>query len=643
MRRIIKYDINKRAFIFKFKYDANIIYNIKTKFKYRKWNPEDRVWEVRDSLDKIKLFANDFDFKINISNYKKIKGKRYITIVDDHKITFHFIEDKNKENEFSTELEKYFNPILYDNQTYTVFVNKVDNSVGTLENAIKIADKFGFKYDKELLNSLDHYTIDFKKYDKILMPFQKESVKEIIKKGSILNADDMGLGKTLQTIAAIDIANWYPVLIVSPATLKLNWAEEYHKWCNDREVSVWSKKNTDFKDVNIINYDILDKYIDKLLKHNIKTLVLDESHYIKNPKAKRTKAAKKISKKVTHRILLSGTPINNKPAELWSQIEILGYAPFFNNKYSFYYKYCDAHKDNWGHLIISGHSNLLELHNKLKIAGFIRRKKTDVLTELPKKTINIIPVELSNMRKYKKAEKELINYIKETALNDKEYYKTLEGMSEEEKQIEMKKYSEIKAMKAIKAEQLVRYEALKQLTVELKENYIWEWIDNFIETTNEKLIIFGKHNSIIDKIINRYNCIYIKGGMSDNQKMKYKNDFQSDNMVNEQGQNTRIIVINIDAGKEGLTLTKSSTVLFVELGWTPLELMQAEDRTHRIGQEKNVNVYYLIGKNSIEEDILDIINPKRLIMDQILDGEKISSSTNDILDEMNKKIKNKLI
>jgi SWI/SNF-related matrix-associated actin-dependent regulator 1 of chromatin subfamily A len=430
-----------------------------------------------------------------------------------------------------------------------------------------------------------------------LYPFQEEGVKLLEKfNGRALLADDMGLGKSAQSIVYMKMhPELRPALIIVPATLKLNWHREIKKWMPEEADSVQIVQgrqdsiNDDEYKITIINYDILQSYVDLLTEINYKIMILDESHAIKNSKAMRTKIVKKISRKMDKIISISGTPLTNRPIEFFTTLNMLDHK-LFPNYYHFGMEFCGGNNGEWG-LDFKGASNTDKLHKILVNSFMIRRLKKDVLKELPPKQRTVIPIEINNRREYNKAENDIIQYLHET-----------EGV-------------EI-AQKAIFAQVLVKFEKLKQLTIQGKKQQIFDWIDNFLES-DQKLIIFGVHHSAIDMLIEKYPDISVKldGRDSPNQKQKSVDEFQNN-------PNIRLFIGNVNAAGVGITLTASSNVAFVELPWVPALCDQAEDRAHRIGQESDsVNIYYLLGSNTIEERIGEVIDEKRKVISAIMDGE----------------------
>jgi len=411
-----------------------------------------------------------------------------------------------------------------------------------------------------------------------------------MRNGRVLIADEMGLGKTVQALSWLQMhPEKRPVLIICPASLKINWMRETLKWVHDANVEIIS--GSAIKEIKgnivIINYDILWVWLNELRRLSPEVIIIDECHYIKSNSARRTKATKMIAKSVNHIIALSGTPIVNRPAEFYNAIKLIS-PNLFPNELAFLRQYCNPKFTGFG-WDYSGCSNAKELHKILVSSIMIRRLKKDVLKELPAKIRSIIPVSISNRREYNFAEKSLIAFIQEA------------------------KGSEA-ARKALKAESLIRMNTLKQLASAGKINSVKQWIKDFLNVEN-KLVIFCVHRNIIDTLMEEFKDIAVKidGSCSQQQRQMAIDRFQND-------ENTKLFIGNIRAAGVGITLTASSYVAFIELPWTPGELLQAEDRCHRIGQNKTVNIYYIISENTIEDKMMQIIDLKQENLSLILDG-----------------------
>lgn len=475
-----------------------------------------------------------------------------------------------------------------------------------LDKASSIAQLSGKASDKDI-------NIEFG--DLKLLPFQSVGVKFVENAGGrALIADEMGLGKTIQALAYLRLhPELRPALIVCPASLKLNWRNEANKWLYSKDNVTVVNGNIfeNDKTVYIINYDILSKYEEQLSKMGFKIVVLDESHYIKSHnknkkgefKTKRVETTVNIAKNIPNCILLTGTPILNRPSELWTQLHIID--PIAYPKFTtFAFRYTDPKDTGYG-WDFSGASNTEELNERLKTT-MVRRTKEQVLKELPDKRRQTIILPLSNKEEYIKAHYDFIKYLRETAGKDA-------------------------ASKAANAEHLVRIEGLKQLSVKGKMYGIIETINNFLES-GKKLVVFAHHKVVIEQLMNEFKDIAVSltGETEMTARQKAVDDFQNNPKI-------KLFVGNIQAAGIGITLTAASDVIFVEFPWTPSQLTQAEDRLHRIGQKNAVNVMYMTGENSIDVDIAELLEKKALIINAVIDG-KTTQDLN-IIEDLIKKYK----
>lgn len=465
---------------------------------------------------------------------------------------------------------------------------------------------------------------------------------------------------TVESIASVEALNAYPCLVICPASLKLNWKKEVSMWTNRTSHVIQGFIKTIYDDVKnkkivvdheipeysgdfiIINFDILYRvnkiqnkfnpnnvkipdHKDYLKKYGFKSIIIDESQLLSGHKSLRTKAVKEVSRQARYRFALSGTPILNKPKELIPQLDILDRLNDFGGFWTFAKEYCNAVEGPFG-WDLGGASNLNKLHENLKKICFIRRLKTDVLDELPEKQRILFPVEQTNYDEYKLARDNFkswmkINFSKESEIYEK--LKSIKELTDSQRRIVAKANATLKLNKTLMAEALVKIEKLKQIVARGKLNSIYSLVDNFLEY-DDKIIIFAKHEEIYKKLIDTYKniSVHIIGGMSPKLKQESVDRFQSDD-------NIRIFIGALDAAGVGLTLTKASTVIHTELGWTSAIHDQADDRAHRIGQKNFVKCYYTYCENTIEEKILDLIEHKRSMSANILDGKTMSDDNAD--------------
>jgi len=473
----------------------------------------------------------------------------------------------------------------------------------------ELSDKIKEIVDKknvltELSNKVSNgNTIEFSD-DLKLLPFQTVGVEFLdTNNGSALIADEMGLGKTVQALAWLrKHPENRPVLIVCPASLKLNWRNEAKKWLSEEDkIYVINKQYESNKDIYIINYDILKKYNKKLIENKFNTIIFDESHYLKNGKAQRTKQGSKLSENIPHKILLTGTPVLNRPNELWQQINIIN-PDLFPNFFKYGLEYCGAHKNGFG-WDFSGATNKEELNEKLKQI-MVRRTKKQVLTELPDKRRTSITFDIDENNSFETNEYRIAEY------DFPKYY-----------------MENIKNERLGNGEELVRIEILKQLATKYKMDNVITWINEFLNT-DKKLVLFAHHKDVIDTISETFPSISVKltGSTKMEDRQKAVDEFQNN-------PNIKLFIGNIKSAGVGITLTESSDVAFVELPWTPSDLVQAEDRVHRIGQKNSVNIYYLVASDTIEEDIAYILQKKAKVIDKIIDGKETEFN---LFDELRK-------
>lgn len=329
--------------------------------------------------------------------------------------------------------------------------------------------------------------------------------------------------------------------------------------------------------------------------------------------------AKAISKQIPIRLNLTGTPLLNRPKELITQLDIIGRLDDMGGFWNYAKRYCGMVNGQWG-LMMDGATNLGELNDKLRATCYIRRNKKDVLKELPDKQRSIFPVDITNRKEYNWAAQDLISWLRGNVVQDEDFLESIKDLPEEVQKEKKRERANEATIKAIRAQQLVRIEKLKRLSAEGKLEAIYEWIDSFLET-GEKLVVYAHHTDIVKQLADRYNAPSITGATELSDRQKAVDQFQED-------KNCKVIVLNLQAGGVGITLTSASNVLFTEFGWNPGVHEQATDRCHRIGQKEAVTAWYLVGKDTIDEDILELVEKKRVVVDAAteggMEGEEVS-------------------
>ncbi|KAG8520838.1 SWI/SNF-related matrix-associated actin-dependent regulator of chromatin subfamily A-like protein 1 [Galemys pyrenaicus] len=413
-----------------------------------------------------------------------------------------------------------------------------------------------------------------------LLPFQRAGVNfAIAKRGRLLLADDMGLGKTIQAIciAAFYRKEW-PLLVVVPSSVRFTWEQAFLRWLpflgpDTINVVVTGKDRLRAGLVNIISFDLLSK-LEKQLQTPFKVVIIDESHFLKNSKTARCRAALPLLKVAKRVILLSGTPAMSRPSELYTQIVAVK-PTFFPRFHDFGLRYCDAKKQSWG-WDYSGSSNLRELKLLLEEAVMLRRLKSDVLSQLPAKQRKLVLV--APGRFSAKVRAALDTIAKEM---------TKDSNKQKQKQALIMFFNS---------------------TAEAKIPSIIEYILDLLESGREKFLVFAHHKVVLDAITNelerkRVQHIRIDGATSSADRERLCQQFQL-------SERHAVAVLSITAANMGLTLSSADLVVFAELFWNPGVLIQAEDRVHRIGQSSSVGIHYLMAKGTADDYLWPLIQEK---------------------------------
>ena len=454
-----------------------------------------------------------------------------------------------------------------------------------------------------------------------LLPLQQEAVDLILAKKRTLIAFEQGGGKTIIALAATHRESLYPMLIVGPKSVKLQWAEMARKWLPGVRVTTLhtqSQPEDMDADVVVANVDILPWVCMALKERRWKHFVVDESYLIKSGDSQRNAWCQHIALQSGHITLLTGTPIENRPIELVEQLRILGWLDAFGGAWRFKMRYCGAQQVNIGWRTVwqfKGASNTRELHEKLKALGFIRCKLADVWKDCPGKRRTVIPVELSNRASYQAAESDLVAFVRMTAANDKKFHAEIAHLTPQEQGLKVAIRQADKAYKAERAEALVRLGTLRRLVGLGKVAAAQEWIKDFLDTTGLKLVVFVYHRDVGDALVKKLKCPSIKGGDTDLARQQAVKDFQAD---------ARVIVCSIGAagkGLDGLQLA-AHCVLFIEYPWTSAAIEQAESRLLRYGQERaEVLSYFMTARVPMEDELRSILKEKARIIARVIDGE----------------------
>jgi len=456
-------------------------------------------------------------------------------------------------------------------------------------------------------NTVKNVVVDYTKYDKRPpLSHQKESIQKLVENKKFILADDMGLGKTTSTIIAALETGAKKVLIICPATLKINWKREIENY-TDRPIFICEGKNyNNESDFVIINYDIIKNFHDpknkkesQILNTGFDLVIIDEAHYIKNAQAQRTKLINDIVKEVERLWLLTGTPMTSRPIDYYNLLSLVE-SPVAKNWMAYVIRYCSGYqfkvgtKKVWN---VMGASNLEELRDRTNNT-ILRRLKQDVL-DLPDKIITPIYLRLKS--------KEYENLMGE-------YYEWYRSNPNESNSLT------IQFTKLTKVRQVIANEKISQ-TIELAENIIEQ---------GKKVIIFCNFTESLNNIVSHFgkSAVKVDGSMSKNDRQLSVDKFQEDDKI-------KVFVGNIKAAGVGITLTAAEAVIMNDLSFLPSDHSQAEDRAYRIGQKNNVLVYYPLFENTIEGLIYDILIAKKQVIATVM-GDNINSA--DFVEEIMKRI-----
>lgn len=452
------------------------------------------------------------------------------------------------------------------------------------------------------------------------LPFQKAGIEWMKGRENVLLADEMGLGKTIQVIGLIGAdAAIKRVLIVCPASLKFNWKNELMTWrpqsMSINVIDPWSQWLP--TDVVIINYEQVEKHRKEIDATPWDLLVCDESHYLKNSKAKRTQVVvgywhadptqRILPIKAKQRIFLTGTPVLNRPKELWTTVRALDRKRLGGDWMAFHTRYCAGYKDRFGWQI-DGASNLEELNERLRSSIMLRRKKADVLPELPPKRRQVILLEpvTNGAKEALEAEKEL----GEVTTRIEAMRAEVEALSKD--QADQKYKEAVQKLASYEAVAFSETSQIRKRTALAKLPMARDHLLNVLEA-EQKIVVFCHHHDVIDQLVewlSDYGVVTFDGRVADMAKRQAAVDaFQTDPKV-------RVIIGSIGAMGSGWTLHAASYVAFAELDWVPGNLNQAEDRLHRIGQKESILVQHLMLNGSFDAKMVKAVTNKQKVIER---------------------------
>lgn len=522
--------------------------------------------------------------------------------------------------------------------------------------------------------------LDMAGFGLALDPYQRAGIKGALRFKRGFLADEMGLGKTRQALGVIWLSQAYPALVVCPASLPINWEKEAiqglvgrrvyrckskrapQHTCERKQICLFPEAQYnpdclgckfDVADIIIVNYDKLpdgwkcqydeegrrikgrkrekgehaevqlSELASALKSRGIRSIIIDESYYIKNEISQRTKAVQEITGRPEIRLALSGTPIKSRPGELVSQLKILDRLDDLGGEEVFYRKYCGA--SNTGD--IKGSSEETELNKMLRAVGFIQRNKRDIRKELPPVRECEVWVEIDNREEYNRVEIDIVNWCAEQAVLKEEFQKMLQRLNPHDQDDAIERKMIETRIRIMRVAALVRVGALKRVAAKGKLSAGIEWIKEFLQS-EKRLVTFAHHRDIQHAIQEHFNCLHIFGSDTLATREHHK-DIYMQLAGNDLGLNQQQIVCSLGAAREGWNLDLDDYLLLFEPSWTPAEEMQAVARIdrHRV---HNINAYRIIAEDTIEVKIHLLLQDRRKIVNAVTQGLRGAASAKEL-------------
>ena len=574
--------------------------------------PEIRALRILETYEGFNNYILGIKKKVETQKHFKITRPQADYVLDFHKIV-------PKVARKWVPLDKYFSKRMMEDKLLTrqpeqIYVEKIlaekDKAFHIYGKLFESEDLHDFWLPRAAIvpNKERVVEIDYSKYtQRPPLEHQKEAIRKLVSNDKFILADDMGLGKTTSTvIASLEIKS-KKVLIICPASLKINWQREIANY-TDRKVSIVEGKNWESGDYVIVNYDILKNFYDpkdiknsQIINENFDLVVVDEAHYIQNKQAQRTKIVNDICKKIGRIWLLTGTPMTSRPINYFNLLDLVD-SPVAWNWMAYVRRYCEGYQFKVGNRKVwkvDGASNLEELRDRTK-PQVLRRLKEDIL-DLPDKIIT--PVYLNLKSKQYEA---LMG----------EYYDWYES-SEESKSLT------VQFSKLMKVRQVIAEEKIKQ-TIEVAENVIEQ---------GKKVIIFTNFTNTLNQIKEHFgkSAVTLDGSMSKPARQNSVDQFQENDKI-------KVFIGNLKAAGVGITLTAAEAVIMNDLSFVPADHAQAEDRAYRYGQKSNVSIFYPLFDNTIEGVIYDILNKKKNIISTVMgDNEDKGGILEEILNSISRR------
>ena len=559
----------------------------------------------RKALDLLETYQGANNYIIRLRQ-KQIDNKKFYPTRAQAEYIINYHEMAPKVAKKWVELDSYFaqkiaNDKLLSSVPTKVYVEKLlvekDTAYHIWGKYFDSEQVYDFWIPKVALikdNKVKDVVIDYEKYShRPPLEHQKEAIKSLVENKKFILADDMGLGKTTSTIIAALETGAKKILIICPASLKINWQREIENY-SDKPTSIIEGKKWEDGDFIIINYDIIKNFHDEkkksdsvLLKTKFDLVIIDEAHYIQNKQAQRTKLINDFVSNVDRLWLLTGTPITSRPINYFNLLNLIE-CPVAKNWMAYVKRYCNGFQFQAGRRKIwnvSGASNLEELRDRT--APLVLRRLKENVLDLPDKIITPVYLRLKS---------------KEYEALMGEYYDWYDKNGESDSLT-------LQFTKLTKVRQVIAEEKVAS-TIEICENIVEQ---------GKKVIVFTNFTKTLEMILEHFGkkAVRLDGQMSQKERQMSVDRFQNEEDV-------MVFVGNIKAAGVGITLTAGEAVVMNDLSFLPSDHSQAEDRSYRYGQKNNVLVYYPIFDNTVEGIIYDILKKKKDIFETVM-GDKVDN------------------
>ena len=575
----------------------------------------------RRSLELLETYSGANNYILKLKTQKESNKKFYPTRAQsDYIINYYDVTPKVGKK--WVDLDPYFAKKIADEKLLTtipeqVWVEKLlvekDKSYHVWGKVLSGETIHEFWLPKGALiktHTIKNVNIDYSKYShRPPLEHQKIAIEKLAGSKRFILADDMGLGKTTSTIIAALETGVKKILIICPASLKINWQREIENY-TDRSVYIAEGKNfSQEHDFVIVNYDILKNFYDlkdkeksEIYKSNFDLIIIDEAHYVQNGQAQRTKLVNSFVKRADKLWLLTGTPMTSRPMNYFNLLSLIE-SPVAQNWMAYAIRYCQGYQFKAGNRKVwnvTGASNLEELRDRTS-RQVLRRLKTEVL-DLPDKIISPVYLRLKSK-------------LYEGLMG--EYYDWYENKTDESSSLT------VQFSKLMKVRQVIAEEKIND-TIELVQNIIDQ---------GKKVIIFTNFTNTLNKIADHFGkqAVRLDGSTSKPMRQHAVDQFQDNEKIT-------VFVGNLKAAGVGLTLTAAEAVIMNDLSFVPSDHSQAEDRAYRYGQKSNVSVYYPIFENTIEGAIYDILIKKKNIFETVM-GDNLDKA--DFIEEVMNRINNR--